>query len=56
MSSRYLCHLIASTTRRYDLRDANNISIVRVNNNYFMSKVFPSIITEWNKHGLSMRN
>ena len=30
--------------------------LVRVNNNYFINIFFPSIITEWNKLDLSIRN
>ena len=33
----YLSDIIPSTTRRYSSGDANNIPLVRVNNNYFMN-------------------
>ena len=49
MSPKYLSDIIPSTTRRYSSRNANNIPLVRVNNNYFMNTFFPSTITEWNK-------
>ena len=54
-SHKYLSDTIPSSTRRYSSRDANNISLVRVNNNYFMNTPFPSTITEWNKLDLSIR-
>ena len=56
MSPKYLSDIIPSTTRRYSSRNANNIPLVRVNNNYFMNTFFPSTITEWNKLDLSIRN
>ena len=56
MSPKYLSDIIPSTTRRYSSRNENNIPLVRVNNNYFMSTFFPSTITEWNKLHLSVRN
>ena len=48
MSPKYLSDIIPSTTRRYSSRNANNIPLVKVNNNYFMNTCFPSTITEWN--------
>ena len=56
MSPKYLSNLIPSTTRRYSSNNANNIPLVRVNNNYFISTFFPSTINEWNKLSLSIRN
>ena len=56
MSPKFLSDIIPSTTRRYSSRNANNIPLVRVNNNYFMNTFFPSTITEWNKLDLSIRN
>ena len=55
MSPKYLSGIIPSTTRRYSSRNANNIPLVRANNNYFMNTFFPSTITEWNKLDLSVR-
>ena len=49
MSPKYLSNIIPSTTRRYSPRNANNIPLVRVNNNCFMNTFFQSTITEWNK-------
>ena len=43
MSPKYL-----HTTRRYASRNENNIPLVRVHNNCFMSRFFPSAVTEWN--------
>ena len=56
MSPKYLSDIVPSTTRRYALKNANNIHLVRVNNNYFKNTSFPSTITEWNKLDLSIYN
>ena len=53
MSPKYLSDIIPSTTRRYCSRNANNIPLVRINNNYFMKTFFPPTIT---KLDLSIRN
>ena len=55
MSPKYLSDIIPSTTRRYSSRNANNIPLVRVDNNYFMNTFFPSTVTKWNKLSLSIR-
>ena len=55
MSPKYLSDIIPSTTKRYYSKNANNIPLVRANNNYFMNTFFPSTITEWNKLDLSIR-
>ena len=36
MSPKYLSDIIPSTTRRYSLRNASNIPLVRASTNYFM--------------------
>ena len=54
MSPKYLSDIIPSTTKRYYSKNANNIPLVRANNNYFMNTFFPSTITEWNKLDLSI--
>ena len=41
MSPKYLSDIIPSIAR-YVTRNANNIPLVRVNNNYFMNTFFPS--------------
>ena len=56
MSPKYLSGITPSTTRRYFSRNANNILLVRVYNNYFMDTFFPSTITEGNKIDLSICN
>ena len=55
MSPKYLSDIIPSTTKRYYSKNANNIPLVRANNNYFMNTFFPSTITESNKLDLSIR-
>ena len=54
MSPKYISDIIPTSTRRYSSRKANNISLVRANNNFFMNTFFPSTITEWNKLDLSI--
>ena len=49
MSPKYLSDIIPSTTRWYAWRSANNIPLVKVNNNFFINTFFPSTLTEWNK-------
>ena len=56
MSPKYLSDIIPSTNRRYSSRNATNIPLVSVNNNYFMNTFFLSTITKWNKYELSIRN
>ena len=56
MSFKHWSDIIPSTTRRYSSRNANNIPLVRVNNNYLLNTFFPSIITEWNRFDLSICN
>ena len=57
MSLKYLSDIIPSTISwRHSSRNANNILLVIVNSNYFMSTFFPSKITEWNKVDLSSCN
>ena len=56
MSPKYLSDIIPSTAKRHFLRNANNIPLVRANNNNnFMSTIFPSTITGWDKLDLSIR-
>ena len=56
MSPKYLSDIIPITTRRYASRNANNIPLVRINNNYFMNTFFVPRITEWNKLDQSIQN
>ena len=44
MSPKYLSDIIPNTTRRYALRNEEDIPLVRVNDNYFMSTFFLSTI------------
>ena len=46
MSLKYLSDIIPSTTRRYALRNAKNIPLVRANNNCFMNTFFLYTINE----------
>ena len=39
---------MSRSTRRYFLRNVNNIPLVRVKNDFFMNTFFASAITEWN--------
>ena len=56
MSPKYLSDIIPSTTRRHSSRNPHNITLIRVNNNYFMNTIFPSTITGCNKLDLGIRN
>ena len=56
MSPKYLRDIMPSTNKRYASKNASNIPLVRVNNNYFMNIFFQSTITEWNKLDLSIQN
>ena len=42
LSPKYLSDIIPTITRRYVTRNAHNIPLVRVNNNYFMNTFFLS--------------
>ena len=50
----HISYDFSSTIRKYSSRNANNVSLVRINNNYFMNTFFPSATTEWNKLDLSI--
>ena len=54
-SPKYLSDIIPSTIRRYTSGNADNVPLVRVNNNCVTNTLFPSTITEWNKLDLSIR-
>ena len=56
MPPKRLSDIIPSTTKRYALRSANNVPLVRVNSNYFMHIFFSSTIAEWNKIDPSIRS
>ena len=45
MSPKYLNDIIPSTTRRHTSRNAKNIPLVKVSNNYFINIFLPSTIT-----------
>ena len=53
MSPKYF-DINASTTTRYVSSNANSISLLRVNNNYFMNTSLA--IVEWNKLDVSIQN
>ena len=53
MSPKYLSDIIPSSNWIRTLRNANNILLIRVNNNYFTNTFFHS---EYNKFDLSVRN
>ena len=48
MSPKYSSDIIQSSARRYASRNANNLPLIRVNNNYIIDIFFTSTITEWN--------
>ena len=48
--------LIPGTTRRCASRNGSNISLVRINNSYFINTFLPSTTTEWNNLDLTIRS
>ena len=42
MSHEHFSGIILSTTRKYALKNANNMPLVRADKNYFMNPVIPS--------------
>ena len=41
---------------RYNTRNANNMSYLKVKHNFLQNSFFPSVVIEWNKLGLNIRN
>ena len=55
-SPQYLFNIIPTFVRPYNTRNANNIPQFKVKHNFFKNSFFPSVIIEWNKLDLNIRN
>ena len=55
-SSQYLFNIIPTSVRPYNTRNANNIPQFEVKHNFFKNSFFPSVVIEWNKLDLNIRN
>ena len=55
-SPQYLFNIIATPVRPYNTRNANNIPQFKVKHNFFKNSFFPSVVIEWNKLDLNIRN
>ena len=55
-SPQYLFNIIPTSVRSYNTRNANNIPQFKVKHNFFKNSFFPSVVIEWNKLDLNMRN
>ena len=52
----YLFDLIPSSSRMHTTRNSGNITPFKVRHNFFKNYFFPSVISEWNKLDLEIRN
>ena len=55
-SPQYLFNIIPTFVRPYNTRNANNIPLFKVKHNFFKNSFFPSVVIEWNKLDLNIRN
>ena len=55
-SPQYLFNIIPTYVRPYNTRNTNNIPQFKVKHNFFKNLFFPSIVIEWNKLDLNIRN
>ena len=52
----YLLNLIPRSSRLHTTRNSDNITPSKVRHNFFKNSFFPSVISEWNKLDLEIRN
>ena len=52
----YLLNLIPRSSRLHTIRNSDNITPFKVRHNFFKNSFFPSVISEWNKVDLDIRN
>ena len=52
----YLFNLIPRSSRLHTTRNPDNITPFKVRHNFFRNSFFPSVISEWNKLDLEIRN
>ena len=55
-SPQYLFNIIPTSVRPCNIRNANNIPQFKVKHNFFKNLFFPSVVIEWNKLDLNIRN
>ena len=55
-SPQYLFNIIPTSVRPYNTRNANNIPQFKVKHIFFKNSFFPSVVIEWNKLDLNIRN
>ena len=55
-SPQYIFNIIPTFVRPYNTRNANNIPQFKVKHNFFKNSFFPSVVIEWNKLDLNIRN
>ena len=55
-SPQYLFNIIPTSVRPYNTRNANNIPQFKVQHKFFKNSFFPSVVIEWNKLDLNIRN
>ena len=55
-SSSYLFNLIPCSSRLHTIRNSDNITPFKVRHNFFKNSFFLSVISEWNKLDLEIRN
>ena len=55
-SPQYLFNIIPTSVRPCNTRNANNIPRFKVKHNFFKNPFFPSVVIEWNKLDLNIRN
>ena len=55
-SPQYLFNIIPTFVRPYNTRNADNIPQFKVKHNFFKNSFFPSVVIEWNKLDLNIRD
>ena len=47
---------MSTSVSTYNARNTNNIPLLKVKHNFFQNSFFPSVVIEWNKLDLNIRN
>ena len=53
---KYLFNIIPTSASTCSIRNTNNIPLFKVKHNFFRDSFFPSVVIEWNKLDLNIRN
>ena len=53
---KYLFNIILTSVSTYNTRNTNNIPLFKVKHNFFRNSFFASVVMEWNKLDLNIRN